>query len=73
MTLGAYLRKHGISTQAFADKVNADRSQIYRAVRRQRRPGLELALRIREQTGGAVSLASWTRKPRRRPVSSPAV
>ena len=53
--LAAYLSKHGISVDDFAAKVGAHRSQIYRCVRGERGPGLELACAIEKVTGGEVS------------------
>lgn len=57
--LGAHLKRTGQTPTDFAPKVRADRAQIHRLLSGERRPGLDLALRIDEKTGGAVPAASW--------------
>lgn len=63
--LARYLRKHKLSAAAFADMVGAHRSQIGRAVRGERAPGLDLAVKIESVTGGAVPVACWTSRQSR--------
>jgi DNA-binding phage protein len=57
--LARYFRKSKRSVSEFARAVEADRSQIYRCMRGERRPGLVLALRIERATAGAVPASSW--------------
>ena len=66
--LASYLEKKKIPVAAFAEKVRAHRSQIYRCLRGERGPGVELAVRIERETAGAVPVAAWTSEtqPRRR-------
>lgn len=61
--LAAYLAKRKISPQTFAASVGAHRSQIYRALNGDRRPGLDLASAIEKATGGAVPATAWAEKP----------
>lgn len=57
--LAAYLKRSRRTYAEFARAVDADRSQIYRCAKSLRRPGLELALRIERESGGAVPASSW--------------
>lgn len=69
--LAAYLADKKISPADFAIAVRAHRSQIYRAMKGDRRPGADLRLAIEDETRGAVPARSWSEKVARngrRPV-----
>jgi len=68
--LAAYLAEHEVSVDDFAVIVKAHRSQIYRALSGERRPGLDLAAEIERKTGGAVPATSWRRPSRRSPIAA---
>jgi transcriptional regulator with XRE-family HTH domain len=55
MKLGEYLKKHGISMQAFADKVELSCASISRYITGERYPQRQHAVRIVNATGGTVS------------------
>jgi DNA-binding transcriptional regulator YdaS (Cro superfamily) len=57
--LATYLAENGISQKAFAALIGADPSVVSRFVSRAAKPGLELAMKIEDATGGAVSARSW--------------
>jgi transcriptional regulator with XRE-family HTH domain len=64
--LARYLRKNKMSADEFALLVGAHRSQIYRAMSGERRPGVDLAVAIDRVTGGDVPVSSWTSSRRSR-------
>ncbi len=57
--LGTYLKEEGASQKAFAEMIGVDPSVVSRFIARTARPGLELAVRIEDATGGAVPARSW--------------
>lgn len=61
--LASWLKKRDCSHEQFAEMVGAHRTQVFRAVRGKRRPGLDLAVLIERVTGGAVPVESWTDVP----------
>jgi DNA-binding transcriptional regulator YdaS (Cro superfamily) len=61
--LGTYLKEVGISQKAFADQLGVDPSVVSRFIARTARPGLELAVKIEDATGGAVPARSWVAPP----------
>lgn len=59
LKLVQYLAAQKITQRAFASVIGADPSIVSRLVRGQTKPGLELAVRIERETGGAVPASSW--------------
>lgn len=57
--LGTYLKEEGTSQRAFAEMIGADPSVVSRFIARTARPGLDLAVKIEDVTGGAVPARSW--------------
>lgn len=57
--LGKYLKEAGASQKAFAEMIGVDPSVVSRFVARTARPGLDLAVKIEDATGGAVTARSW--------------
>lgn len=65
--LARYFRTPGaLSAPDLAKSIGADRAQVWRWLRGERGPGLELALALQEATKGAVPASSWIRSRRRR-------
>jgi len=63
MTLAGFLEKQGIKPSVFADSLGVAPSTILRIINRERLPGLELALQIREATGGLVQPDDFLTEP----------
>ena len=57
--LATYLAETGISQKAFASSIGVDPSVVSRFVKGTAKPGMPLAFRIEDATGGAVSARSW--------------
>jgi plasmid maintenance system antidote protein VapI len=61
--LNAYLARSGIKQAIFAQRVGVTQATISKLVARTMSPSLELALKIEDATGGAVSARSWLPSP----------
>lgn len=57
--LNAYLARSGIKQATFAQRVGVTQATISKLVARTMQPSLELAMKIEDATGGAVSARSW--------------
>lgn len=62
--LVAWLEEHELTPAAFAARIAANRSQIYRLTTGERGPSIDLAYRIQEATGGVVLASGWARDRR---------
>lgn len=60
--LSEHLRGARISQKAFAAMIGVDPSIVSKLLNGSARPGLELAVRIEDATGGAVPARSWVSK-----------
>lgn len=58
-TLSEYLIEAGITQGRFAETVDVTQATISRLATGASRPGLPLAVKIEEATGGRVPAASW--------------
>lgn len=61
--LQTYLITIGARQQDFADAISISRPYLSLLLSGQKRPSLDLALRIADATGGAVPVTSWRREP----------
>ena len=59
--LTTFLKIRGIARSAFAERVNVRSSTITRLLNGKRKPSLELADRIFQQTDGDVTPTDWIR------------
>jgi len=59
MTLEQYLKENDLKPVAFATSIGVAPSTITRILRGERSPGLDLMLKIKTGTGGAVSADDW--------------
>jgi DNA-binding transcriptional regulator YdaS (Cro superfamily) len=59
MQLRQYLEKHGIRNNFFADKIGVKSPQICRWLSGKSLPGLEYAIKIEDETNGAVTCRDW--------------
>lgn len=59
MELAAHLATAGITQAAFARRVGTAQSVISRLSRGTIKPGLQLAIRIEQETAGAVPVEAW--------------
>lgn len=59
--LDTYLSGEGIKDAEFADRIGRDRSMVSKLRRGIVKPTIDLAAKIEEQTGGAVTMQSWAR------------
>jgi DNA-binding transcriptional regulator YdaS (Cro superfamily) len=57
--LATYLAETGISQKAFASSIGVDPSVVSRFVKGTAKPGMPVAFKIEDATGGAVSARSW--------------
>lgn len=64
--LGKWAVANGWSREQLADELKTPRQNVDRFCRGDRRPSLELCLRIEKLTGGEVPVSSWL-KVRRQP------
>jgi transcriptional regulator with XRE-family HTH domain len=66
-TLSSYLVDADISVNEFGRKLGVSAGVVSRYMTGQRRPSIEIALRIAAETGGKVPVESWAkpRPPRR--------
>jgi ribosome-binding protein aMBF1 (putative translation factor) len=61
-TLSDYLKDTGMTQSEFAAKIGADVSVVSRFSRAHARPGLDLAVKIEQVTGGAVPVEAWLKE-----------
>ena len=61
--LSQFLKTKSIRQQEFADAISISRPYLSLLLSGQKRPSLDLALRIADATGGAVPVTSWRREP----------
>lgn len=61
--LSEYLEGNAITQKAFAQTIGISKSFLNDIVKRRRTPGLDVALRIRDATGGNVSLDTLLANP----------
>lgn len=59
MKLRDWLQSNRITYEAFAAKIGADKSQVWRWANDERVPTLPQAAEIRAATDGAVTLEDW--------------
>ena len=59
MTLKQYLQEKRIRQTAFARSLGVSDCHVSELVNGQKRPGLQLAVKIERATGGAVPAVSW--------------
>jgi predicted transcriptional regulator len=71
MTLSEYLGRHSVSVSAFAAKVGVPPSTIWRVIKRQRDPGLDLLGKIMKATDGAVTPNDFLSLPQPAPSFTP--
>lgn len=62
--LDTYLRINRVKAKDFARSLRITDTKVSR-LRRDLKPGIELALQIEEITGGAVPVASWGKRRRK--------
>jgi transcriptional regulator with XRE-family HTH domain len=58
-----YLSRAGMKQEAFALRVGVTQATVSKLIARTMTPSLELALKIEDATGGAVSARSWLPSP----------
>lgn len=61
--LSRWLDNSGLSRDEAATELEISRPHLDRLCRQERRPSLDLAVRIETLTGGAVTTASWRAVP----------
>jgi transcriptional regulator with XRE-family HTH domain len=61
MTLKQYLTDNGISLTQFGYNVGVSEHAVRKWIYGQRRPDLEMMLKIEESTSGNVAVADWAR------------
>lgn len=57
--LPEYLTKSGLKQAAFAQRIGVTQATVSKLIARTMLPGLELAVKIEDATGGAVKARSW--------------
>lgn len=57
--LPEYLTKSGLKQAAFAQRIGVTQATVSKLIARTMLPGLELAVKIEDATGGAVLARSW--------------
>lgn len=61
MTLKQYLADNGISLTQFGHSVGVSEGAVHKWVYGQRRPNLEMMLKIEGATKGAVAVVDWAK------------
>lgn len=60
MKLATYLQNNDLTPSAFAARLKVPPSTITRLLRGERRPGIDLILKIKAETGGQVAPEDFT-------------